>query len=409
MQAMSTVAPGLAELPAFSFVGSEYRGWDRYRTSARYREQEPGMALDELGRVWLFRYADAYEVALDKDRFRNMESAFAIALGFEPESPYRIFSQHQLITSNPPAHTRMRTASNHFARRLVRPLEPMIRERCDRLIDRFPDEGEVEFVREFAFKLPVSVIMSLLGLPESDEELIHELSPKLVPADTRPETRAEVDDANRRLREYAEATLEEHRRRPAADDIIAELANAEARGEILDDEAWALVISLLVAGHGTTTNTLGLAVHTLLQHRDQLERLRADRTLLPNAAEEILRYEPSLDGAPRIANEDVELNGISIPAETTVALSLASANRDPRQFQDGDRFDIGRRNARRHLSFGVGIHRCVGAPLAQLQLPVALDALLDRLETLEPAGEPELLDSTFRGLKTLPLYVKRKS
>jgi cytochrome P450 len=210
------------------------------------------------------------------------------------------------------------------------------------------------------------------------------------------------------MREYVEAAIEERRKRPIEADILSGVVAARDQGEITDDELWSLVVSLIVAGHGTTANTIGLGVHTLLQHRDQLELIRGDRAWLQNAAEEILRYEPSLDGPARIANQTVEIAGVEISAEGVLALSLASANRDSRMFPDGDRFDVTRRNANRHLTFSAGIHRCLGAPLAQLQIPIALDALLDRLEVMEPAGEPTLTYSTFRGLSSLPLYVKRR-
>jgi cytochrome P450 len=358
--------------------------------------------------VWLFRHDDVRDVLSDHERFRNVHEAFAASLGFEPSSPYRTFSRNQLITSNPPAHTRMKNASRYFTRQHVTPLEPLIRARCDALIDALPDEGEIEFAYEFAFKLPVSVIMAVLGLPESDEDVIHDLSPKLVPAGTDAGSRVVADRGNADLRAYVESAIAYRRAHPIEGNITTELIASHARGEIEDDELWGLVISLIVAGHGTTANALALGMHTLLHHRDQLELLRADPSLAANAAAEILRYEPPLDGAPRITNEAVTIAGVAIPAETGLGLSLASANHDPRRFADPERFDITRADAARHLAFGHGLHRCLGAPLAQLQIPIALQALLERLEVIEPAGEPQIADSTFRGLRALPLWVKRR-
>lgn len=407
---MSTTSETLAlsELPGFSFYDPAYQGWDRYATAARYREADPPLAYDELGRVWVFRYDDIRAVLTDKTRFRNVEDGFAAATGYEIGSPYRTFAQHQLISQNPPKHTRMKDASRYFTRQHVTPLEPLIRERCDRLIDAFPDEGVVEFAYEFGFKLPVSVILRVLDIPETDEDTLHYLSPRIVPADTTDEMKVATDEANTRMRAYAESVIAYRREHPVEGNIVGELIASHDRGEIETDEVWSLVISLLVAGHMTTAHSLALGVHHLLRHPDQLAMVRGDPSLLPNAAAEMLRYEPPLDGAPRIASEDVEIAGVEIPAETTLAMSFAAGNHDPRHFPDGDRFDITRPNAGRHLTFSAGIHRCLGAPLAQLQIPIALEALLDRLEVIEPAGEAEIAHSTFRGLSRLPLFVKRR-
>jgi cytochrome P450 len=398
------------DLGQFDQFSPAYLGWERYELLASLRERETPVAVDAQGFLWLFRYDDVSAVLTDKRAYRASGSEFAVALGLGSGDPWWEFLEYQLITANPPDHTRIRQAASFFSKYLVRDLEPMIRETCDRLIDAFPDEGTVEFSYEFAFKLPVGVIMRMLNLPAEDEELIRENSPKAAgPTDTSPETIAATNEANRRLREYIEAVVAERRVTPIENDIVSELAKAQARGELSADELWSLIVALIVAGHETTTSTLSLGLKALLDNRDQLELVRSDPTLLRNAGEEMLRYEAPIAGLIRTPNEDVVFHGVEVPKDRMVMLSLAAAGRDPRMFPDPDRFDVTRTNARRHLTFGAGIHRCIGAPLAQLEIPIALGALFERLEVIEPAGEPKLALSLLRGLSELPLHVERRS
>jgi cytochrome P450 len=400
------------QLPSFSGYGDGYLGWDRYVTASRYREANPGMALDEIGRVWLFRHDHVTDLLKRPEEFRASQNRFAKAAGFAEGGPYRTFMMNQLITANPPAHTRMRTAARYFTRQLVERLVPMIRQQCDRFIDTFPDDGDIDFVEQFAVRLPINVILRLFNLPEADEEVLHSLSTRQTPSDLSPETRAKVDAANAEIRAYVEGAIAERRKHPLpqSEDILSGLISARDRGELEPDELWGLMIGLLVAGYGTTSKTIALGWLALLRHPDQMRMIREDRSLLPNAVEEVLRWEPSLDGPNRIVNQDMVFYGVELPAETLVSLSFAGANRDPRKFTEPDVFDVTRPNARQHLSFSVGIHRCVGAMLAQMQIPIAFGALMDRVDT-EIAGEPVLnyRTSAFRGLRSFPLHVKRRS
>jgi cytochrome P450 len=392
----------------FNPFDETYQGWQRHATLETIREQEPPIAFDVLGRPWLFRYHDVNTVLLDRERFLASETLLADSLGFV-DGPFRDFLAHQLLTQNPPDHTRIRRAAGYFSRHLVKGLEPAIRQACNRLIDAFPDEGNVEFSHDFAFKLPVGVIMRMMNLPESDEDLIGEWSPKLLPADITADAIAATNEANQALRDYAVRITEDRRKAPIDDDIITDLVAAQHHGDLTHDELWSLIVALIVAGHETTTGALTLGLHTLLHHPDQWERLRADRALLAGATEEILRYEPPVDGVLRIPTEDVEVHGVPISAGSVVNLSPTAANRDPRQFSEPDVFDIARPNARQHLTFTAGIHRCIGAPLAQLEIAIALDALLNRLETIEPVGQPTLYSGAFRRLSAMPIFVKRRS
>jgi cytochrome P450 len=183
----------------------------------------------------------------------------------------------------------------------------------------------------------------------------------------------------------------------------------EREGGLSHDEVWAQLVGLVFAGHETTTGSLSLLMHTLLQWPDQLQALREDPSLVGNAAYEILRFESPVDPVVRRVHTSWELHGRTFEEGALICPCLAAANRDPREFPDPDRFDVRRRNALRHLGFGGGIHRCLGASLAVLELEIALEMLLERLERFELAGEPQLAtDRLFRGFASLPLYVERR-
>lgn len=363
------------------------------------------MAVDQLGRPWLFRYDDANTILLDSDRYLAGTTAMADALGFGP-GPFVDFLEYGILTSNPPRHTNIRRAARYFSGRLARTLEPTIRESCNALIDEFPDVGGVEFTSAFAFRLPVGVIMRILHLPPADEPLIARWSPLQLPTSGSRRVREQTDLANRELRAYAERICAERRARPIEDDIVSELVAAQGRGEMSEDDLWSLLVSLIVAGHETTTGALSLGLATLLRNPAQLRRLRDDPSLCRNAADEILRYEPPVEAAIRVPDEDVVLHGQPVAAGTPIMISITAANRDPRTFGDPETFDVGRGDARQHITFASGIHRCIGAPLAQLEITVALQTLLQRLDSVQLASEPVLAKRAFRGLESLPLEIR---
>jgi cytochrome P450 len=246
--------------------------------------------------------------------------------------------------------------------------------------------------------------MGLLHLPESDTPLIAELSPQTHPAG--PDAVEISQQVNAHFRAYVEERIEERRARPLDDDILSDLVVAQDSNMITSDELWATVQTLILAGHETTSSALAIGLHLLLNNRDQTNALNADRSLLPNAAEEILRFDSPVESMTRVLAEEVGLQGVALSPGTLISLCIASANRDPREFAAPDVFNIRRSNARSQLSFGVGIHRCTGAPLAQMELPIALGVLFDRLESVEFDAVPSYAPGFFRQFETLRLGVR---
>jgi cytochrome P450 len=386
-----------------------YQGWDRYTVLEHLLARDPPVAIDPLGRIWVFRYEDVFEALVRSEGLEAQETSVALTLGFKEGCPFHTWQQHQLIGQNPPRHTRLRKAHSYFGKHQLKPLVPYVRAACNALLDGFPDDGVVEFSYEFAFKLPVGVIMRILHLPLEDEELIREWSPRALPAGAGPDVVAATDKANAHLRAYVEGVMEARRKRPLQDDIIGDLLALERRAELSHDEIWANVQALIIAGHETTTSALSLGLYTLLHHREQLDELRADASLIQNAVHEILRYEPPLDQTTRRVHTRFALYGTTLEPGSLLNVSLAASNRDHRKFPEANRFDIHRPNALAHLTFGGGIHRCLGASLAALELQIALETLLQRLETIEFAGEPKLAAGRiFRTFESLPIRVTRR-
>lgn len=402
---MSHVITRIDDLPPFDYLDPQFHGSGRYQVLARLRDGEPGLALDQFGRINVMRYEDVRAVYSDHERFCNVEGGWVASMGCT-SGPLFDWQSHALIMAKPPRHTAMRHAVRKINLRLARRMEPEIRERAHALVDSFPAVGTVDLARAFAFELPVQVIMGLLHLPPEDVHLIATLSPHTLP--TGPHTIDAANEANRQFRSYVEQRIEDRRANPMEDDILTDIITTADEGNLTADELWATVQTLILAGHETTSSALTTGIYQLLRDPDQWAALKADHTLLPNAAEEILRFEAAVDAMARIVVADTEIAGVALPAGTLLSPSIASANRDPRVFRNPDHFDIYRNNARMQLSFGAGIHRCTGAPLAQVELPAAVGVLLDRLEHAELAEMPTYSSGLFRGFESLHLRVKTR-
>ena len=324
------------------------------------------------------------------------------------------FSTLQLVSSDPPDHTRLRRAFGpRFLPRNVTPLAGMIRAAAERLLDR-SDPHRPDIVADFAEPLPVEVISEIIGVPEDARGRI-----PVVTLDQREffgSPALAVDHARR----FSETLEEWHglllgwmddRRREPADDALTAAAEMVDAGRITPDEAVTTLLHLVVAGNGTTTALIGNAVFHILRHGDQASLLVEEPDRIPNAVEEVLRFEAPLPSDRRIATHTLDLGGQTIAEGDLVMSVLAAANRDPAHFPDPDRFDVTRQfRDSHHFAFGRGIHLCLGAPVARLEATVALQTLFERFGKARiPDGfEPDWhAITTHRGLKTLPIEGER--
>jgi cytochrome P450 len=309
-----------------------------------------------------------------------------------------------------PQHRRHRAlVSSAFTQKAVARRQHELVERvANGLIDRFADRGRAELVREFTFPYPTQIIAGLLGLPREDFPRFQRWSISLLSITV---NRARAIAAAEALREYFVPILAARRAEPE-DDLISTLAQAEIDGEKLaDEEIFSFLRLLLPAGVETTYRSTGNLLFGLLSNPDQLDAVRADRSLIPQAIEEAVRWEPPLLSITRVATRDTELAGMPIPAGSAVMPVLGSANRDETRWEDPDRFDIFR-PAKPHIGFGVGTHVCLGMHLARLEMRVALELLLDRLPDLrlDPEGkDPHIRGGVFRSPTSLPVLFGARS
>src|SRR5437763_4505506 len=297
------------------------------------------------------------------------------------------------IFFDPPRHTKLRALiSKAFTPRVVANLEPRIRELSRQLLDQTIERGEMDLAADFAVPLPMRVIAEMLGVPATDWPRYKRWSDVILKI---ANTFTKDEEAARTIQEYRGVTAEmrdwlpdfiAQRQAAHQDDLLTRLVEAEVDGEQLTPaEVLGFVQLLLVGGQETTANLINNAVLCLMEHPDQLARLRAAPELLPSAIEEVLRYRSPLQWMPRATRRDVELHGRVIPAGKLVLPLIGSANRDPRQFADAGRFDV-TRDPNPHLAFGHGIHACLGAPLARLEARIALADFLERVKGFEPAS-----------------------
>ncbi|MFG3056755.1 cytochrome P450 [Kitasatospora sp. NPDC048239] len=372
----------------------------------RMRAQEP-VSHDEQAGVWhVFRYAEAEQILADSTVFSSDFSDITPS-----QEDVDLFSRGNLIRKDPPDHRKLRTlVSKAFTPRVVARLQPRITAITGELLDAVKGSDRIEVVSDLAYPLPVIVITELLGIPAEDRATFRRwaedlVSPKgqtggLIPNEARVQSMAAV---MREMNPYCLEHIRSRRARPK-DDLISALAAAEVDGQRLADEEMVGFVSLLLlAGHITTTVLLGNSVLCLSEHPEAVAALRADRGLLPTAIEEVLRYRAPLAPMTRRTTREVEIGGRTIAAGEIIVTWLSSANRDEQVFPDPDRFDF-RRKPNPHLSFGHGIHFCIGAPLARLETRIALELMLDRWSGFSAAPGVEFHDARgIFGPKHLPL------
>src|SRR5262245_14119667 len=352
----------------------------------------------------LFRAADVLRVASDPATFSSDLS------GLNP-SMARI-QRGTLTRIDPPEHHRLRRlVSQSFTPPRVAELAPPIARSTDEFLDDASQSNRFDLVRQLADPLPVTVIAELLGVPTADRDLFRRWADKLLSMPRtaiRSATFAEsVEEALREMDAYLLRHCLARRRKPRHD-LISDLVTAEVSGERLDDQE---VVNfsrlLLVAGHITTTLLLGNTIRCLYEWPHAAAELRSDRSLIPAALEEVLRYRSPFPQIGRFTTRQVEIEGQSLPEKQVVILWLLSANHDERRFPDPERFDI-HREPNEQLAFGHGIHFCLGAPLARLEGKIAVDRLLTRFADIRIAAgtEVEYYDNVF-GPRSLPIEVRR--
>lgn len=398
---------------------------DPYPLFAYLRDEQPVHWSGSL-RAWMVtRYDDVLHILqnpqrFSSDRFRNAGSRYSSERPAVAEVA-RVLREW-MVMRDPPDHTRLRGfLHNSFTPRRLRRIEPRVQAIVDELLQRVEARGSMEFIEDFAFPLPARVITMLMGVPREDIDQIRlwsdQLAAYLGGAQTELDNMEQARDGTMQMAEYFRALI---RGRGAAsqdsgqeteqEDLIGLMLRAGQEGDRLsEEEIVSNCVLLLFAGHETTTNLLGNGLYHLLRNPEQHRLLADNPELARGAVEEFLRYDTSVPAVLKIAAEDTELHGKQIGKGDVVLAFLASANRDPRRFQNPDTLDITRED-NRHLSFAFGIHFCLGAPLARMEANVAISTLFRRFADLTLHDQdPEWLPQIFlRGLKALPLGFRAK-
>ncbi len=361
------------------------------------REEHPVHYVESRDLWVLSRHEDILSAIKNPGVFSSAQGV--VPSGFTPENP-------TLIVLDPPEHSQMRKAvMRAFTPRRMAAMSERVRGFARQLLDALPasadSKGQVDAFEGYTDPLPIYVMAELLGVDAAERPMFKRCGDAIVySSGADPET---LRAAQRELTDYLQTVFEARRAEPR-DDLISLLLTSSEEGRALDnEELLGLCFLLLVAGTETTTSALGNAMLLLERHPEARKQLIADPSLIPSAVEEILRFDPPVQGLSRVVRREIEIRDRKIPAGSRVHLLYASANRDPRVFAEPDRFDIERKQ-NSHLSFGFGIHFCLGASLARLELQIGIEELLARAPNyrLDLAGLERLPSDTNRGFARLP-------
>ncbi|MFF4954968.1 cytochrome P450 [Streptomyces chattanoogensis] len=382
--------------------------FDPPRQITRLREARPvsPMVFPDGHEGWLVTGYDAVRQLLADTRFSSRQDIGVMHLPYEtPGMPVMTEPSPQVpglfVAMDPPDHTRLRRKlTGAFTVKRMKRLEEHISDIVERQLDEMARLAPpVDLVKEFALPVPSLVICELLGVPYEDRDNFQANSAKFMAKDQQLDEKMAAYGA---MTTYL-AELVTRKRAEPGEDILSDLAGHD---DLTIEELTGIAFLLLLAGHETTANMLGLGTFALLEHPEQLAELRANPDLLPDAVEELMRYLSVADVFYRYATEDLELGGETIGKGSTVVVSLLAANREPQRFDNPDTLDV-RRKARGHLSFGHGIHQCLGQQLARIEMRAGFDGLLRRFPTLElaiPADEVKLrTDMNIYGVHELPV------
>ncbi|MFE2303812.1 cytochrome P450 [Streptomyces sp. NPDC059445] len=391
-----------------AFVADPYPAYEELRARGRVHYYEPT-------NQWLVpHHADVSALLRDRRLGRTYQHRFTHEdfgrTAPPPEhEPFHVLNDHGMLDLEPPDHTRIRRlVSKAFTPRTVERLKPYVEGLAGELVDRLVEAGGGDLLADVAEPLPVSVIAEMLGVPESERAPLrpwsadicgmYELNPSEETA--RRAVRASVE-----FTEYLRGLIEARRKEPG-DDLISGLIAAHDEGDRLtEQEMISTCVLLLNAGHEATVNATVTGWWTLFRHPEQLAGLRADHSLIPTAVEELMRYDTPLQLFERWVLDDVEIDGTTVPRGAEIAMLFGSANRDGAVFENPQTLDLTRAE-NPHISFSAGIHYCIGAPLARIELAASMGALLTKAPGLRLAGEPVRKPGlVIRGLESLPVEV----
>ncbi|MCW2643418.1 MAG: cytochrome [Dactylosporangium sp.] len=377
-----------------------------YDVYASLRENEPVSWFEPTGQWLISRHGDVNALLRDRRLGRSYLHVATHSEMGRPDDPDHLAPfwhviRNGMLDLEPPDHTRLRRlVSQAFTPRRVEALRPTVRRIADQLVDDFVADGGGDLVARVAEPLPVTVIAEMLGVPEADRHLLRPWSADICGMYELNPSRAAADRAVRACEEFSDylRTLAAKRRADPRDDLISALTQVDG---LTEDELVGTCVLLLNAGHEATVNTTGNGWWALFRNPGELERLRASPELLPTAIEELMRYDTPLQMFERWVLEDISVRGVDIPRGSEVALLFGSANHDPAVFTDPARLDLGRTD-NPHVTFGAGIHFCLGAPLARIELTSSYGALLAKAPSMKLVETPKWKPGyIIRGLESL--------
>jgi len=405
-------------VPSVDITSSAFKA-NPYPFYARLRAECPvcPVMLPGKQRAWLVtRYEDVAALLKDerfvKDRLNAQNPEQASKQPWMP-AMFKPLARNMLDV-DPPDHTRLRgLVYKAFTPRLVENLRPRVQTLTDELLGAVSTRGGMDLISDYALPLPTTIIAEMLGVPAADRHKFHRWSSRIVTSNFTKWAMLKAMPSLIAFLRYIRKLIKTRRSDPQDDLVSALVAAEEAGDQLSEDELVAMIFLLLVAGHETTVNLIGNGMLALLEHPEEMCRLRDEPDLIKPAVEELLRYASPLETASeRYAREAVAIAGVTIPRGELVLGVIASANRDERQFERPDALDLGR-EPNRHLSFGHGVHYCLGAPLARLEGQIAISTLLRREPDLRLAGPSKGLrwrrGMILRGLMALPVVFARQA
>ncbi len=384
-----------------------------YPFYARLRAEAPvySVPLPDKQAAWLVtRYDDVVTVLKDerfaKDRLQALTPEQVAKLPWIPKKFMPL--NRNMLDLDAPDHTRLRSLVHKvFTPRLVENMRVRVQNLTEELLDAVQGRGHMDLIRDYALPLPTTIISQMLGVPEKDRNKFHRWSSRIVSSTSSKFGMFKAVPNVLAFMRYIRKLIEIRRAHPADDLLTALVQTEEAGDQLSQDELLAMVFLLLIAGHETTVNLIGNGTLALLEFPEQMEKLRNEPGMIKSAVEELLRFHSPLETATeRFTREDLTLAGVAIPRGALVYAVLASANRDESQFENADALDLARAN-NKHLSFGLGAHYCLGAPLARLEGQIAINTLLRRLPEFRLAIPHRKLrwrkGLVLRGLEALPV------